>query len=500
MPLATLDDLHYDLDILGQQPGLQLHTQICLCFAVAEGFPQQVIVTKLTDGLERLTASFPWLAGQVVNEGSGEGNSGTFSIKSLGNAPRLVVKDLTQDASYPTMDILREARFPSCMLDENIVAPCKTLPGDHNEAASELPVFQIQANFIIGGLILSFVGEHQAMDMTGQGQIMHLLSKACHSKTFTSEEILYGNLDRRDLFPMHDEPSKEIQEIASQFKAAQNEKGLAGQIEEGFAGQMSELFTDQKEEEPAGQIERSITSDPAPSGHSSRISTPNSTWAYFLFDSASLMALKSLTTRSIPQSRAYISTDDAISAFVWQSVARARLPRLDPETVTLFSRPVNLRRYLNIPDTYPGMVVKKTYHTSTLRKLVKQPLGIVASRLRSAIDFKTSTLAHETRVLATALSHASDKNAVNFGPPKDPGADLTFSSWAKVDCHQLDFNLGLGRPESVRRPQFCPIEGLQYLMPRAPDGGMALLICLRTEDMERLKVDESFTSYASYVG
>ena len=39
-----------------------------------------------------------------------------------------------------------------------------------------------------------------------------------------------------------------------------------------------------------------------------------------------------------------------------------------------------------------------------------------------------------------------------------------------------------------------------YLMPKAPDGEIVAAICLRDEDMERLRVDEGFTKYARFIG
>ena len=74
------------------------------------------------------------------------------------------------------------------------------------------------------------------------------------------------------------------------------------------------------------------------------------------------------------------------------------------------------------------------------------------------------------------------------------------SSWAKLDCYELDFNLGLGNPEAVRRPQFEPVESLIYLMPRRLDGEIAVAVCLRDGDVERLRVDDGFAKYGRYIG
>jgi trichothecene 3-O-acetyltransferase len=57
--------------------------------------------------------------------------------------------------------------------------------------------------------------------------------------------------------------------------------------------------------------------------------------------------------------------------------------------------------------------------------------------------------------------------------------------------------LGLGKPEAVRRPQFEPVESL---MPRTLDGEIAVAICLRDKDMERLRAGEEFAKYGMYIG
>lgn len=443
-------------------PGLNIYSQLCLCFSVADASSHPTIINRLTYGLERLSASFPWVAGNVVNESSGEGNTGTFKIKPLEKIPRLIVKDLRYDPSVPTMNALRRANFPFSMLDESILAPRITRP---TEFASDSPAILLQANFITGGLLLTFSGQHNVMDMVGQGHIIHLISKACRNEEFTSEELSSGNLFRRDLIPFLDDSYKHGSELDHQIiKPA-----------------------------PSHPIFNCTDDHPAPP-------PPKCTPTYFTFDATSLAALKSLATKTTTLSSGFVSTDDALSAFIWQSVIRARLPRLPPSTKSTFARAVDTRRYLDIPQTYPGVVVSMTYHTRTLQELVDEPLGGIASQLRLAVDPQTSNLAYRSRALATFLNRSPDKSIVSFTASHDHSTDLVLSSWAKVNGYELDFDFGLGKPEAVRVPRFAPFESLVLFMPRSLNGEIAVAICLRDEEMERLKVDEDFTKYGRYVG
>jgi trichothecene 3-O-acetyltransferase len=460
-PITTQDSLDFYLDVFGQQPGLQTCTQICLCFSISEASSHSAIINTLTNGLERLSASFPWVAGQVVNEGASKGNSGVYKIKSLDRTPRLVVRDFRNDLSIPTMDEMRRANFPMSMLDETIIAPRNTIPETFGEPPHTTPVFLIQANFITGGLLLTFVGSHQTMDMTGQAQIIRLLARACRNEEFTSEELLWGNYPRRDIIPLLDdfyEPSSEITEPT-----------------------------------PSQPISDSTNGSPAPP------LPPKCIWAIFSFDPTSLVALKSLATEAI--SSGYISTDDALSAFIWQSIVRARLPRLNPKSKSTFARAVDPRRYLDIPQTYTGVVQNMTFNTYTIQRLINEPLGFLASQFRLALDPKTCTLGHSTRALATTISRTTAKSTTFVPATLDlSSSDIMLSSWAKENLYELDFNLGLGKPESVRRPQFFPVESMILILPKRLDGELAVAICLRDEDMERLRMDEEFAKYGKYIG
>ncbi|KAH7911397.1 transferase family-domain-containing protein [Hygrophoropsis aurantiaca] len=479
---AITTDLHdsgsepeyHDLSILEQIP-FHSNTQICLCFPVADASSgsHAAIIHTLTNGLERLSASFPWLAGKVVrvHEGSDPGSSGILKIQPLKpEIPRLIVKDLRDDTSMPKMDALRRADFPMRMLDENIIAPRKTFFHESASDPDPAPVFLIQANFITGGLLLTFDSHHNAMDKSGQYQVMRLFSKACRGEQFTSDELSSGNLPRRDLIPLLDDAYS---------------------------------YT------PDSELVRRIAvrAPSAPSCPTDASPPPKCTWAYFTFPPTALAALKSRATETLtlPSAAAgYISTDDALTAFIWQSTTRVRLPRLhsDPTAApaSTLARAVNVRRYLGIPQTYPGAAVNMTYHTYAPQTLVGAPLGGIAAGLRAAVDPKTADLGHRTRALATMLHRTPDKDTVGFIAALDLSADVMVSSWAQVGCLGLDFGLGLGEAEAARRPRFQEAEGLVYLMPRAVGGEGVVAVCLREEEMQRLREDAEFGEYARYVG
>ncbi|KAM0722884.1 hypothetical protein Q7P37_001082 [Cladosporium fusiforme] len=441
------------LDILGQQL-LPIYTQICFCFSITDDSIYLQLIETLEAALEKLHAAFPWLAGRVVNEGAITGNTGVFKIKSLGSQNRLLVKDIRDDSSFPSMEVLRRTRFPINALDQSILAPRDTQIDTNNSDPPE--VLLVQATLIKGGLILTFLGQHQAMDGIGQDQIIRLFSKACRNEDFTSEERLLGNLAPGNDIPLLDASCELPSNLDHQIMRPQ--------------------------------------SSPSESQESPAVCT----WANFSFPSSSLETLK--TTANATSTSKFVSTDDALTAFIWRSVTSARLARLSPTTPSTLARAVDVRSLFGISQMYPGFLQNMTYNTCTFQELVEMPLGVLASKLRFKIDPETSTLAHDTRSLATLLANSPEKSSVSFAACLNWGSDVFFSSWTKMKAYEYDFGPGLGRAEAVRRTRSHTTEGLMYLMPKAPNGGIELVMCLSEDDMGMLRGNEEFLRLAEYVG
>lgn len=435
--------LDMDLDIVGQQPGLQIYTQLSYIFSYSSPQDPEALIQTLRQGIERLARYFPWTAGQVVNTTAQPDHTGTFRIVPFGKTAPLTISH-RQD--IPSLEEMKAAGWPMKMLDESLFAPRMTIPTPE-EQKKPWPVVATQATFIKGGLILTFAAQHNVMDMMGQAAFMRLLSKACNGETPSEQELEIGNRPRTNLFPL-------------------------------------------LEQDTAHQVHHQIgKKDGRPP------ETHRSSWAYFFFSDQGVSSIKSAANETL--SSGFVSADDALSAFVWRAITRARLPRLPAESdKTQLGRAVDVRRSLGVSLNYPGIMQNMTYNNATVQDLLSLPLGTIASQLRANLD--TAKLRRETLALATFINDRKDP-AVSFTAGLDLSKDVAISSWAKVDCYEDDYGLGLGPPVNVLRPRFVPVEGLVYFMPKQQNG-MAVGLCLQDEDMARIKDDRELLKWASFRG
>jgi hypothetical protein len=449
------------LNILEQRPNwARVSTNIAWCFQRPETTDISALVGTLQHAFEDLTAAFPWVGGRVINEGCdpARNNTGVFKIKPRDVPPRIIVKDHRQTPSVPDMNILRQAGFAIRSLDEAFFAPRNT----HSLVSKDVgPVLLIQANVISGGLVVVFSGNHSAMDMSGFAQVIRWFDKQCHGGSFTPTELEVGNMPRRDLIPLLDPTYQPGDEVLQQIPL----------------------------------VKTTAMAPNAPANAKQRLQAH---WRTFLFQSTSVADLKNLATST--RTSAYVSTDDTLSAFIWQSLARVRLDRLGPGTLSTVARACNARRLLDIPSTYPGLVQNTIYSKLPLRELADLPLGVVASTLRDAVTSEAPSVGHTTRAIATVLSRLADKGCLKIAARMDQSSDLLLTSHMGIGAYELDFRSGLGPAEAVRLTHLIEYEGLVYLLPATLSGDVAVTICLRDDDLALLEADGSFTQFCRYSG
>lgn len=439
------------LDVFGQSPRLNgLYTQLCFMFPLdtSDSALTGAIESFLHKGLERLTQNVAWVGGSVVWS-----HPGLREIQISGSAPSLTVKLLGTE--LPTYEFMRQSGFPFSMLDEKLIAPRPTLPDlDENNT----PVFMVQANFIQGGVLLVFNAQHNCMDLRGQAQLIELFAQACRGQNFSPEQLEVANMTEYRLTPPTGAPPI-VQES---------------------------VHADHGPKPPQKQHNRQDHAQ--------------SRWSYFIFSAVNLGRLKKLAAAD--KFCDFISTDDALSALLWQASLRCRKARLSStDLMSTFERQVDARKHVGAPHAYMGNMVFKSSVKLRIADVDDMSLGQIASHLRRGLS-PEPTIKYQMRVAAEKSQAAMD-NAGQIQAPNRQSlrlADFKLSSWAQEKCYDVDFGGRLGFPEAVRRPSFEAWEGLSYFMPRTPRGDIFVAVCLNDGDLKMLREDKEFCDFGFFVG
>lgn len=471
------------LDALSQQPRInRAYTHLTLCFELAND--KHAATAKIIAGACTTLAAFvPWSAGEVVYKGE------SFHIRCNEKAVRLV----TERIDTVTFEDLKMARFPMSMIHESYFAPCNTI-ATTDATRSILPVLMIQANFVEGGLLLTFAGQHGAMDVVGLGHLMYLFSKACQNNALTVAELKSANTIRSSISPKSE---------ARPYLHNPDDRLHAQDTLTGSSLHPSRS-TDQSAAGPEVESEGlkpSNNEDGADAGlpikSDDRVQTSTSeklVWAYFVLSKSNLDALKIEANENL-KSGAFVSTDDVLTAFIWLRLTRVRMQvSSSPISSTTLSRAVDMRQYLSLPQEYPGLMVQDTSHTHATHVLLNQSVSDVALQLRSVLT-RSSLIQKFDEQIARIVTSSSKMKSREI-----PTAEVRVSSWSKVQCYELD--LGFGKPICVRRPAFSngARDGLAYFLPKELNGDITVALCLKDVTLDALKADPNFGKYAAYVG
>ena len=458
---VEVEDFSKHQDVIGQFIIIRTYMHIALGFKLPKNYSQETISRELRRACGDLTAAFPWLAGHVVTEGAGPDSCGVVTIAPYppgGRGSVLVTKDISR--TYPSFDKVVAAGVPMSMLDGDVLTDKKGLGQPCDEASQRVPVTEIQANFLEGGMIISFATHHSIMDMNGQGHFMQMLAKRLHGQPLTEQEIAHGNRDRRAAIRMLRSDEMEP-DVRKKFLV---DGPLLPPMEEGAV----------------------------------------SKWAYFHFSGAKLAELKALVAKSKASPASWASTNDVLTAFVFQHVLAARIKRrgAPKDGTAMLVRAVNARRFIEtpLPVEYMGNVVFPVLTKVPLDSpKATSDLAGLSFECRSDLQNLSTNDVHS---FVTTLAHEKDKSQITFAPNFNPFSyDMLLSSWSGIGILQTDFGSTLGgKPVFGKYQNFAPFEGVGFLMPITDAGDVDLAICLRVEDIETLKGDAEFLKYAKYVG
>ncbi|CAG7972970.1 unnamed protein product [Penicillium olsonii] len=445
-------------DVIGQFPILKTYNHGTLGFELDDNVYRSVILNALQSAVAKLVAGFPWLAGAVINEGSGPGNSGVFKLVDWpANAPSpnhiLLVRDYTE--SLPSFADFVKQKAPCSMLDGKLVASYPGFPESYDDSERPAPILAIQANFIKGGLLLNFSTQHNAIDASGMMQVINLFSVAMQGGDFSSTAINEGNRDRSMVIPLiaPGEPIRDHSHL---------------QIPPNFA------FP------PASSLD----------------GVPR--WGYFLMSASSVPKIKAaaLQFQGGNQSVPFISSNDALSAFYWKCIADVRMRNgRPPQMVSKFLRAIDARKAMGVSYEYMGHMVYHATTWMTFAEIQGATIATIACKLRR--DLNDVNNGFSVRSYATYIANTPDKSRILYGGLFNRNTDIGASAVANADFFH-SFGV-IGKPQFARRPNLAPIPGCVYFMP-SEGQHLPILVCLRDDDMEGLKNHPEWKRVTEFIG
>lgn len=428
----------------------RVYTRLILCIPMlsTSSENQATALASLKKGLSETLTQIPFLSDVLGDE---EDGSGRVHI-APGSGVLLRGKDLTED-SHLAYQKLKDAAFPLSSLDGDVLAPVGMMS---SEPAP--PIMAAQANFVVGGLLLTVCLHHSALDAAGVATVV---------RTWAGNTKLSGDSKSgsETLDPLPSEALNRTPLInnSSSSKVDPNEK-----IKD---------FPQYKLTPPPPPPK---ADDPPPT-----FTLPPMTAAIFHFSASALAALKSAATPA-PPTESYISTNDALCALLWHSITKAR--QLPTPTTSMLGFAIDGRKRLNppLPPTYLGNVnIYASTQTTT-------DLPPTATQIRTAITSITPTHIQNLTTLISALPLVT---ALQPAFNSFLGPDLAITSWRDMRLAGLEWGSLIGKVESTRLPG-AAFDGLCIVLPELEDGGLEVLIGLEDGAMGRLRGDEEFTKFA----
>jgi hypothetical protein len=231
----------------------------------------------------------------------------------------------------------------------------------------------------------------------------------------------------------------------------------------------------------------------------------------FTFQDGKLSEIKASLDAELKMTSPHLSltTTDVIQTLLWHHMTSARVRSLLPEYGVKESKlltPVNLRNKLKDPvvrENYFGAAVDFAAAQLSLQHLQKKDpasMTVTALAIHEAIGKVDASYVRA----AIALSNSTDPTvdvrdlqASNMN--RTTGADMYITSWERMELYSADLNLGLGKPDWVRKP-WSKDPGSCIILPRNPKKSVVEVVVQMTkDDMARLLDDNEFMAIVSGV-
>ncbi|OKL56976.1 hypothetical protein UA08_07781 [Talaromyces atroroseus] len=434
-------------------------------FELAEDYNLDEVVRILTAGYNEAKEHIAALNCEAVPDLKWK-QAGVLKLQSLpdGAIQDILVKDLRDtDAFQQSYSQLKSINFPVSAFDDELLCRRSVWP----TPGERLPVSLLQANFIRGGLILTWCILH----MFGDGKSFHVWSKIWAEGCRRAQ-----NLDIPEPYVLDDAVFADRERV---MKPSGRNHGLP----ENHPEYVILPFT--------------------PQGAPLKMLSRENRGQVFYFSPERLAALKNDAAPGNAKHASdvkWISTNDAVSALLWRTVMAMQSPleSLDGDPVSVFNIAIDGRQRAD-PPLHPetlGCFLEYIAVSCPIREILSSDnVADLAVSIRKAVIRADGQFTDD---LVTLIDRLEDVDRLIPTAFLDvPGYNCVQSSWATFDLYTLDWGPALGgRIQAVRSPSVGIINGLQVVMPPPPEGGMEILVSVEASCLEKLLTEPLWMKYA----
>lgn len=448
-----------------EQAGPRGYVRPILCFSLGPSYDQDEVVRILKGGLEATKQTVPYLAAEIVPDTETE-RSGCVTLQE-GDFPELRVKRLSE-AEFPlSYDQFRAKNFPTELLREDTLCATPVFP----DPDSQLPVFVAQANFVDGGLLLSFSIFQLVVDGFSITRILHIWAQNCRKQQ---------DPDTQD-------------SIFLSSSAFERAPLIIGHL------------SDPDKADPKDFPYMVHADEPLPSTFPSGHRNFRTHLYHFTPD-----ALARLRHDASQPGGPKISQEEALWALMWRCTVAAQLSSspsdsdssdTTTDSILTIAIPSRSRTFPPLAPDYMGCPLVYTHPVAPLTASLLTPspdLADLAARVHAAVAAITPHYVSSLVNLFAKLDDYACMAPASF--LELGGRHALTASWAELPFYAAEWGAALGgRCERARTVAEGILNGCQLVMPAVPaeaGGGVEVAMGLPEERLAALEGDEVWGRYA----
>ncbi|KAF7290948.1 Omega-hydroxypalmitate O-feruloyl transferase [Mycena chlorophos] len=443
-------------------------------FRLSNDADQDAIVDNMRKGLEYTLSQYPAVAGSLQRDKE----TGRLAVE-INMRDSVSMHIVHAETELPSYAQLEKRHFPVAELDANkllpkLVTTNELLLSPLEGADEKQPIAVVQLNFIHGGLILGAALHHNFCDGYGADAFLSVWAENARAAAAGSPT------------PPGDPAYME----RTRLTAIHRPDGLRFKT-------LSDGISTWK----------IVPRAPLPA----EFKLPALSSRMWHFPTSKLALLKAaasakpglLDNGGDDFAGSWISTFDAVLAFVWQRVTVAKLPFLKPDldAHSIVAHTVNTRTRMSPPlaDRFMGNAVAIARAEPLPIRDVIDPANL--SRLARLVRQATNAITPQALdELAEWISGVDDPRNIQLNLHSFLGMDFLANSWHQMRAY-AEHDFGFGLPRALRWPSPA-FDGYVCIFPSRAhivggDEGLEMAICLEEQTAKRLMVDEIMLQYAS---